>query len=112
VLKNRIVPEYPPAGGGSTGMFTIYVIYNQKNRKVYIGYTHELEKRLGQHTVGGFKNSFTSRFDGEWKLVYKEQVGTRHEARAREKQLKSYCGREFLKQFIPENPPAGGGRAE
>ncbi|MBI4039516.1 hypothetical protein HY388_01685 [Candidatus Daviesbacteria bacterium] len=53
------------------------------------------------HDEKTFRNSFTARFDGEWKLIYKEQVEDRKEALLREKQLKSYRGREFIKKFIP-----------
>jgi predicted GIY-YIG superfamily endonuclease len=36
-----------------------------------------------------------------WILIYKEEFSTRQEALVREKQLKSYRGREFVKKCIP-----------
>jgi len=83
-------------------MFVIYAIYNSKNKKVYIGQTENLSERMLLHNNKTFKKCYTSRFDGGWKLIYYEKVFTRHEAIKREKQLKSYRGREFVKKFIPE----------
>ena len=82
-------------------MYIIYAIYNNKYKKFYIGQTDDIEKRLDLHNNKTFKHCYTSRFDGEWKLIYQEDVSTRQEALKREKQLKSFRGREFVKKFIP-----------
>jgi putative endonuclease len=82
-------------------MYFIYALYNRKNNKIYIGQTKDLEERLRIHKEKLLTNSYTSRFDGKWELVYKEVVNNRKQALLREKQLKSYRGREFVKQFIP-----------
>ena len=81
-------------------MYSVYAIFNPKNQKIYIGQSKDLENRLKLHQEKIFKNSYTSRFDGEWTLIYKEKFKTRKEAIAREKQLKSYRGREFIKSKI------------
>lgn len=81
-------------------MYNIYVIYNLKHKKIYIGQTEDLQQRLELHNKKTFKG-YTSRFDGEWQLIYNEEVATRQEALIREKQLKSFRGREFVKKFIP-----------
>lgn len=82
-------------------MHFIYAVYNRKNNKIYIGQTEDLEKRLRLHNEKTFKHSYTSRFDGEWILIYKEETNNRVSALKREKQLKSFRGREFVKQYIP-----------
>jgi len=82
-------------------MYIIYAIYNKDHDKFYIGQTENLEKRLQMHNNKAFKNGYTSRFDGEWQLIYNEEVASRQEALIREKQLKSFRGREFVKNFIP-----------
>lgn len=82
-------------------MHTIYAIYNRKNNKFYIGQTENLEKRLLAHRNKTFKNGYTAKFDGEWQLIYREEIATHGEALTREKQLKSFRGREFIKSFIP-----------
>lgn len=81
-------------------MFFIYAIYNQLADRIYIGQTADLSKRLEEHNKHIFKG-YTSRFPGEWKLIYQESVSTRPEALQREKQLKSYRGREFVRKCIP-----------
>lgn len=82
-------------------MFYVYAIYNRKHRKTYIGQTENLEKRIRLHQEKCFVNSYTARLDGGWELVYKEEVISRLEALKREKQLKSFRGREFIKLYIP-----------
>ena len=83
-------------------MYFVYAIFNSKHKKIYIGQTEDLENRLNFHNKKLFKNSYTARFDGEWKLIFKEKLLTRKEALYREKQFKSYRGREFIKKHIPE----------
>jgi len=60
----------------------------------------DINERLQQHNNHTFKG-YTARFEGEWKLIYTESVATRSEALKREKQLKSYQGRQFIKSHIP-----------
>ncbi len=81
-------------------MFYVYSVYNKKHNKIYIGQTENLDQRVQLHNDKEFKNSYTARFDGGWVLIYKEELETRLEALKREKQLKSYRGREFIKKLI------------
>ena len=81
-------------------MYIVYAIYNKTVNKFYIGQTMDIQERLQQHNDHIFKG-YTARFEGEWKLIYTESVATRSEALKREKQLKSYQGREFVKTRIP-----------
>jgi len=82
-------------------MYFVYAVYNHRHNKIYIGQTKDLNERIKLHNKGTFKNSFTSRLDGIWVLIYKEEFKTRQEVLIREKQLKSYRGREFIKKHIP-----------
>jgi putative endonuclease len=79
-------------------MFTVYVLYSEKFDKIYIGYTSDLKKRLLSHnqlaTMG-----WTIRYR-PWKLVHKEEFGIKSEAIKREKELKSYQGRKFIREQI------------
>ena len=81
---------------------TVYALYNKHIKKIYIGQTNNIDRRLLEHNEKR-GNHFTSKSRGEWVLIYKESVATRSEALKREKQLKSGNGRVFIKQFIPEN---------
>ncbi len=83
-------------------MVTVYVIRNGLSGKIYIGQTEDLEKRLARHN-GFLKNkstSYTAKQKGFWELVYTEQYATRQEAMRRERELKSFRGREFIKSKI------------
>lgn len=81
-------------------MYYVYAIYNRKHDKFYIGETNNLRQRLEMHNDHRFPTSYTARFDGFWELVYSEEYSIRQEARKREKQLKSYRGRQFINKFI------------
>ena len=105
-LIEQIFPgSSPPAGGGRATynkcMYYVYAVYNAQNKKYYIGQTRNLDIRINLHNNRTFKGCYTSRFSGDWKLFYKEEFNSRIEALTREKQLKSYRGREFLKNCIP-----------
>lgn len=82
-------------------MHFVYAIYNRECKKIYIGQTENLEERIALHNNKSFKKSYTSRFEGIWELIYKEEAFDRKSALTREKQLKSYQGRQFIKKFIP-----------
>jgi putative endonuclease len=82
-------------------MYKVYAIYNKNHDKIYVGQTKDLETRLELHKEKIFGNSYTSRFDGEWILIYSELVNSRVSALRREKELKSFRGREFIKKHIP-----------
>ena len=81
-------------------MFYIYAILNKSADKLYIGQTIDVANRLNEHNNHTFKG-YTARYQGEWELIYTESVATRSEPIKREKQLKSFRGREFVKRYIP-----------
>ena len=82
-------------------MFWVYVIKNEK-RKTYIGQTSDLENRIKHHngSLTNKKTSYTFKNKGIWQLVYNEEFKTRIEALKREKELKSYQGRRFIKSIL------------
>ena len=80
-------------------MFTVYVIENEESKKIYIGQTADLEVRLDRHNgiLSNKATSFTAKNKGRWNLIYKENFNSRERAIKREKELKSFRGREFVK---------------
>ena len=82
-------------------MYTVYALFNKKHNKIYIGQTEDLVARLRLHNDRLFKKGYTARFDGEWAKIYEENLPTRSLVLQREKQLKSYQGRQFIKKYIP-----------
>jgi len=82
-------------------MFYVYAIYNLLHQKIYIGQTYDLDKRISEHNnINNLEHTYTRKFGPGWKLIYKEKLSTRAEALKREKQLKSYQGRLFIKKLI------------
>ncbi|MDO8496158.1 MAG: GIY-YIG nuclease family protein [bacterium] len=85
-------------------MYTIYAIISKSSKKIYIGQTIDIDTRLKQHNDGGNDHlgKYTAQNKGPWKLIYTEPCNTRSEALKREKQLKSFRGREFIKKLIKD----------
>jgi putative endonuclease len=81
-------------------MFTVYVLQSEKDRRLYVGFTSNLIKRLDEHNKGRTKSTKGFR---PWKIVYFEKANTRLEARNREKYLKSGIGKEKIKRFLKNN---------
>lgn len=79
-------------------MFTTYVLHSEQHDKIYIGFTSELEQRLLSHNQLATKG-WTIKFR-PWKLIYKEEFATKSEAMKREKEPKSYQGRQFIRNLI------------
>ncbi len=86
--------------------FYVYAIKNESSGKIYIGHSADLQNRLARHNhqLPNKATSFASRNQGHWVLVYQESFSTRAEAIIREKKLKSFRGREFLKSKINNRP--------
>lgn len=81
--------------------FVVYVIRNDEG-KIYIGQTANLTTRLKRHNgeLISSKRSYTKINHGIWKIFYKEIYSSRSEALLREKQLKSFRGRQFIKSLV------------
>jgi putative endonuclease len=76
-------------------MYYVYALFNKDANRVYVGYTGDIKRRLLEHNSQN--NHYTGKIIGQWKLVYSEEISSRSAAMAREKQLKSHCGREFIR---------------
>ncbi|MEI7597529.1 MAG: GIY-YIG nuclease family protein [Bacteroidota bacterium] len=82
-------------------MYTVYALYSEKYNKIYIGFTKHLPSRLQSHNSE--KNTgYTKRYQ-PWKVVYTEEFDTKQAAMKREKELKSFKGREFIRNTILEH---------
>jgi len=81
-------------------MYYVYGLYSPGYRKIYIGFTSDLEKRLYLHN-NPINSGYTSRYK-PWILIYSEEQPDKRLAMLREKQLKSAQGRLFIKTHIPQ----------
>ncbi len=80
-------------------MYFVYVLISIKDRKLYIGYAADLEKRIKRHN-SGYVTATKNRLPLE--LIYYEAYKTSVEAKRREKYLKGGNGRAQLKIQINE----------
>ena len=99
--SSTVVRQLAEASCYYVNMYWVYALYNKKHNKIYIGQTVDLEKSLRNHNnKQDDTHVYTRQFDGVWVLMHKEIYKTRQDALIREKQLKSYRGREFVKKLI------------
>ncbi|MCG9879957.1 MAG: GIY-YIG nuclease family protein [Bacteroidia bacterium] len=77
-------------------MYTVYVLYSEPHNQIYIGYTSNLIQRIWNHNFGSTE-SHTKKFR-PWKVIYTDFLQTKSEALIREKQLKSFQGRKFIRE--------------
>jgi len=65
----------------------VYVLGSAGNggRRTYVGWTTDLDRRLGEHNAGAGARSTRGR---EWVLLYAERHATRREAMSREWHIK------------------------
>ena len=79
-------------------MFFVYAIKSEIDGRIYVGMCSNVDTRIKEHNAG--KTKSTKGFS-PWRLIYKEEVLTRVDAREREKYLKSGVVKEFLKSLVP-----------
>ena len=75
-------------------MHNVYVIISEKDNRMYVGMTQDINKRLQQHNSGYTRSTKGYR---PWRLFYTEQFATKVAARNREVYLKSGYGKQWLK---------------
>ena len=75
-------------------MITVYAIFDKCTRKIYVGLTNDINRRISEHKRG--QSKYTRKYTGI-DLFYSEELENYKKARIREKYLKSGCGKEFLK---------------
>ena len=76
--------------------YFVYVIQSEVDKRLYVGLSKNVEKRLISHNNG---ETFSTKGYRPWKLVYEERIGSRKQARNREKYLKSGVGKEYIKNI-------------
>jgi len=81
---------------GVTQVF-VYALRNFINEEIYVGISHDVEKRLTEHNLG--KNRYTKAFR-PWKVFYTEPHPTYSSARVREKYFKHASGKRYLKKIL------------
>lgn len=78
-------------------MYFVYVLQSQKDKKLYIGYSENINERLNYHNSGKVKSTRNRR---PLTLVYYEAYINKLDATSREYHLKTHQQRDLLKQRI------------
>ena len=92
-------------------MYYVYLLVSLKTKELYIGYTNNLEKRLGAHNTN---KSYSTKNKGPWIVVYCEMYKSKEDAKIREHRLKNYgqalnelkkriTGSLSLANFVPDD---------
>ncbi|MGC1242888.1 MAG: GIY-YIG nuclease family protein [Chryseosolibacter sp.] len=76
----------------------IYVLFSPNYDQTYIGFSDNVEARFRSHNEHA-KKGWTIRYR-PWTIVHQESYPTKKQALAREKQLKSAKGREWIRKSI------------
>jgi putative endonuclease len=77
--------------------YYIYVLLFGKDKNLYTGYTDNLKSRFERHTKGYVSSTKGRR---PLKLIYSEACLDKKDAMHREKYLKTYHGKLFLKNRL------------
>lgn len=84
-------------------MHTVYILYSEKDKKLYTGCTVNIENRLTEHNSG---NVFATKHRRPLVVIHQEQYSSETEAFEHEKFLKSLWGartkKEILKRFLSQ----------
>ena len=75
----------------------VYVLQSRKDNKKYVGYTKNLKLRFESHQKGRVPSTKNRR---PLELIYYEACLNQQDATHREKYLKTYLGKMFLKSRL------------
>ena len=77
--------------------YYVYVLKFDKDKMFYTGYTKDLKLRFKQHNN---KRVTSTKGRGSFKLIYYEACLSQNDAEHREKYLKTYLGKMFLRNRL------------
>lgn len=80
-------------------MYYVYILFSEKDKQLYTGYSPDLKSRFKAH-INGFVKATKHR--RPLKLIYYEAYSKELDARRREKYLKGGNGRNELKIQLKE----------
>jgi len=78
-------------------MFYTYVLMSKKDGEFYTGYTQDLKVRLEQHNKGQVESTKERR---PLEMIYYEACLNQKDATHREKYLKTYHGKAFIRKRL------------
>ncbi len=79
--------------------YFVYILISNKDKKLYVGCSIDLEKRLERHNSGAVTATRNRR---PLELIYSEKFEDKTEAFKRERFLKSLWGARFKRKILSE----------
>lgn len=73
-------------------MFYVYAIESEIGKRIYIGHTDNIDKRLKYHNLGNVKSTAK---DVPWRIVALEKAENRNQTRWIERSLKKSLGKRL-----------------
>ena len=83
-------------------MYYVYVLQSSKDKKLYIGFTDDLERRVLEHNQG---KNYSTKSRRPFKLLFYEALPTLEEVIEREKFYKSGRGHEIIYKILFKSLP-------
>jgi len=80
-------------------VYTVYILYSQKDTRLYVGCTSNIQERLKRHRQGEVRATRTRR---PLVLIREERFENKTDAFERERFLKSLWGSREKKKFLRE----------
>ena len=77
--------------------YCVYILFSEKDKLLYIGFTTNVEKRLESHNSGGSKSTASRR---PLKLIFCESYLFEDDARKREIYFKTTMGKKAIKLML------------
>lgn len=81
-------------------MYYTYILRSRKDKKLYIGYSANLKKRLTYHLSGNVKSTRERR---PLELIFYEAFLSKEDAKRREEYFKTNQGKKALKLILRES---------
>ncbi|OGN03174.1 MAG: excinuclease ABC subunit C [Candidatus Yanofskybacteria bacterium RIFCSPHIGHO2_01_FULL_43_42] len=78
-------------------MFCVYILRSSSDKKLYVGYTNNLKRRLKEHSDG---NNFSTKDRLPLELVYYEAYHNGEDAKERERFFKTGWGRQYIAKVL------------
>ena len=78
-------------------MFYVYILQSLKDKKLYIGFSTDLRKRVHDHNTGGTRSTKPRR---PFRLIYYEAHISEKDARRREGYFKTEKGKSTIRQML------------
>lgn len=78
-------------------MFYVYILRSVSDKKLYIGYTDNLQRRIKEHNSG---NNLSTKNRIPFKVIYYEAYSNKQDAQERELFLKTGWGRKYIAKIL------------